>query len=212
VRGVLLAAMLSMFLVAVTHERNAGFLRTYSYITFIFELLCVACLFLSSLFPSNRWLACGGAISFEVSLPHALTVTLAYWLLIAKPNNWALSEFRMFFVHGLNFVVLLLEFAADRLVFVPSHIFAVVFLDALYFLAILLPVQLVSGSPVYPGLTSFDRPAVFVAVAFGIPICNALFFFGFLLLSFSKSKCGDKLPLQLFRRAKRDGDVELQTL
>jgi hypothetical protein len=96
-------------------------------------------------------------------------------------------------------------------------VFTVVAFDVAYFLLVLLPVQLITRTVIYPGLTDFfAKPGVFVAVALGIPLCNALFFFMFLVLSFTKSKFGDPLPVKLFRRpqeieaATTSTDIELQ--
>lgn len=112
-------------------------------------------------------------------------------------------------------MLLLLEFATNRIVFVPSHIAAVLVLDLLYFLCVLLPVQLVTHTVIYPGLTDFARPGVFLAVACGIPLCNSLFFFFFLVLSYSKSFCCRKmepLPVRLFRRKDEPSEIELRPL
>ncbi len=201
-RGVLLAAMVVMFAVLVAGESGPGFLRTYSYCTFLLELVCCGLLFAATLFP-HRWLCAAAAILLQASVGHALTVTLAFWGLIARPNNW--TQVRMYLVHGANFLVLLLEVAAlDRIVFVPMQgcIVNLAF-DVLYFLCVLLPVQLYTGVPIYQNLTDFSRPGVFIAVAIGIPVLNLIFFFGFMLLSFAKAKCASShgsLPLRLFVR------------
>jgi hypothetical protein len=91
VRAALLLLMSALLLVALLGERSASFLRTYSWCTFLGETVALLLLLLATLLSRPR-LAAAAALAFQSALPHALTVTLAYWTLIAKPHNFALSE------------------------------------------------------------------------------------------------------------------------
>ncbi len=218
VRAVFFVWLLVMLIIAVTAERSMGFLRTYSYCTYLLELVTCLLMFLATLLNRPR-LTSLATIMLQCSVAQALTVTVAFWTLIAKPEHWSWSQYRAMFIHGFNFLVLFLECCAlNRIVFVPLQgCVAILVFDLLYFCCVLLPVQLVTGKPIYVGLTDFARLGVFVAVAVGIFICNILVFFIFLLISFGKAKCVGRcgvhqpLPLRLFARRgeSRSDDIAL---